>query len=71
MNRYRRVLLKLSGAAIAGDDQVGFDRVRLERIADEIRHLIDDGLEAAVVFVLARISELKSVTLHLNSMIRL
>jgi uridylate kinase len=49
MNRYRRVLLKLSGAAVAGDDEVGFDRIRLERIADEIRHLVDDGLEVAVV----------------------
>jgi uridylate kinase len=35
MGRYKRVLVKLSGGAVAGSGQFGFDQKRLEFIASE------------------------------------
>ncbi len=36
-NRYKRVLLKISGEALLGDQQFGIDPKPVEMIADEIR----------------------------------
>jgi uridylate kinase len=46
---YRRVLLKLSGEALMGDHDYGIDPAVLNFIADEIKPLIDDGIEVAIV----------------------
>ena len=47
--RYRRVLLKLSGEALAGDAKTGINAGILSGIADEIRDVRDMGVEVAVV----------------------
>ena len=47
--RYRRVLLKLSGEALAGDQAVGWNAPTLARIADEIAAVRRLGVEVAVV----------------------
>lgn len=47
--RYSRVLVKLSGAAIAGSKECGFDPDALNHIADEILSLHDHSVEIAVV----------------------
>nr|MBV6628539.1 UMP kinase [Oceanococcus sp. HetDA_MAG_MS8] len=47
--QYRRVLLKLSGEALMGDHDYGIDPAVLNFIADEIKPLIDDGIEVAIV----------------------
>jgi uridylate kinase len=36
MTRYKRVLLKLSGGALAGENGFGFESKYLEHIADEL-----------------------------------
>jgi uridylate kinase len=46
---YRRVLLKLSGEALAGTQGFGIDPGTLERIAEEIREVVDLGVQLAVV----------------------
>lgn len=46
---YRRVLLKLSGEALMGDDQFGINREVLERIVAEIKQIVESGIELAVV----------------------
>jgi uridylate kinase len=46
---YRRVLLKISGEALAGDQGYGIDPETLGRIAEEIREVVDLGVELAVV----------------------
>src|SRR5215470_16224952 len=46
---YRRVLLKLSGEALAGDKGYGLDPDTVARIADEIRGVIAQGVQLAVV----------------------
>lgn len=47
--RYKRVLLKLSGEAVSGDHESGFDPEALEHIADEVLHLHKLGVEVSIV----------------------
>jgi len=45
----KRVLVKFSGEALAGDEGYGIDTKILNFIAGEIKALIDDGVEVAIV----------------------
>jgi uridylate kinase len=47
--RYKRVLVKLSGGAIAGESGFGFSHEQLEYMADELLALTKLGVEVAVV----------------------
>ncbi|MEJ2541111.1 MAG: UMP kinase [Gemmatimonadota bacterium] len=47
--RYRRVLLKLSGEALAGDRGFGIEPQVVDRITDEIRAITEMGVELGVV----------------------
>ena len=47
--RYPRVLLKLSGEALAGDTKFGFDFERLSFFAQQIHDLLDTGCELGLV----------------------
>jgi uridylate kinase len=47
--RYRRILVKLSGGAIAGDKGWGFDPNALNHIADEVLNLHQLGVQLSVV----------------------
>ena len=40
-NKYKRVLLKISGEALLGDQQFGIDPKPVEMIADEIRSIYE------------------------------
>jgi len=46
---YRRVLLKLSGEALMGDDAFGINRGTLERMVAEIGEVVRLGVEMAIV----------------------
>ncbi|WP_420316418.1 UMP kinase [Ekhidna sp.] len=46
---YKRILLKLSGEALMGDQQHGIDSNRLIQYAEEIKNVVDQGIEVAVV----------------------
>ncbi|RRQ24697.1 UMP kinase [Guyparkeria sp. SCN-R1] len=47
--RYRRVLLKLSGEALMGDQSFGIDPAVISRLGEDIQALKDQGVEVAVV----------------------
>ncbi len=47
--RYQRILLKLSGEALMGEQQFGIDPVIITRIAEEVREMRDLGVEVAMV----------------------
>ena len=47
--KYKRILLKLSGEALMGDQQYGIDSDRLAQYAKEIKRVHDEGLEIAIV----------------------
>lgn len=46
---YKRVLLKLSGEALMGGSEFGIDPAIIERVADEVKELVDAGIEVAIV----------------------
>lgn len=45
----KRVLLKLSGEALAGDKKTGFDEATCMGVAKQVKQLTDAGIEVAVV----------------------
>lgn len=47
--QYKRVLLKLSGEALMGERQYGIDPNRLAKYAEEIKHVVEKGVEVAIV----------------------
>lgn len=47
--KYKRILLKLSGEALMGDNQYGIDPNRLAEYAQEIKKVLDLGVEVAIV----------------------
>lgn len=46
---YKRILLKLSGEALMGDRQYGIDPKRLSAYAEEIKKIVENGIEVAIV----------------------
>ena len=46
---YKRVLLKLSGEALMGDQAYGIDPKVLSRIAGEVKQILDSGVQVAIV----------------------
>ncbi|HLT49617.1 MAG: UMP kinase [Aequorivita sp.] len=46
---YKRILLKLSGEALMGEQQYGIDPVRLKEYAQEIKQITAKGVEVAIV----------------------
>lgn len=47
--KYKRILLKLSGEALMGDNSYGIDPKRLGEYAEDIKELHDKGIEVAIV----------------------
>ena len=46
---YKRILLKLSGEALMGDDSYGINRATISRIVNEIKEVVELGVQVAVV----------------------
>src|SRR6266852_1044685 len=46
---YRRIVLKLSGEALAGGQGYGIDPLVLDRVADEVRDVTSLGVQVAIV----------------------
>ncbi len=46
---HKRILLKLSGEALMGDDQFGINRSTIVRMVDEVAEVIRLGVEVAIV----------------------
>lgn len=49
MQKYKRVLLKLSGEALAGEKKTGFDEATCIEVANQVKQLVDDGIEVGIV----------------------
>lgn len=47
--KYKRILLKLSGEALMGQLQYGIDNNKLKEYAFEIKKIVDEGCEIAIV----------------------
>ena len=45
----KRVLLKLSGEALAGDKKTGFDEATVMEVARQVKTLVDEGIQVGIV----------------------
>ncbi|GGY25617.1 UMP kinase [Paludibacterium paludis] len=46
---YKRILLKLSGEALMGDDSYGINRQTIEQIVGQIKEVVDLGIQVGIV----------------------
>lgn len=49
MSEYKRVFLKLSGEALAGEKKTGFDEETCIGVAKQVKSLVDKGIEIGIV----------------------
>lgn len=49
MESYKRVLLKLSGEALAGEKKTGFDEATCIGVAKQVKELTDKGIQVGIV----------------------
>lgn len=49
MKKYKRVLLKLSGESLMGDQQYGISPTMLEKYSKEIKSIVEENIEVAIV----------------------
>ncbi len=45
----QRILLKLSGEALAGEKKTGFDEPTVKKVAMQVKELVDDGVQVGIV----------------------
>ena len=48
-NKYKRILLKLSGEALAGENKIGIDEKTVDEICEQIKKLVEMKTEVAIV----------------------
>lgn len=46
---YKRIMLKMSGEVLMGDDEYGLDPATVKRVAEDIKEVVDSGTEVCVV----------------------
>ncbi len=49
MGKYKRVFLKLSGEALAGEKKTGFDEATCIKVANQVKQLVDVGVQVCIV----------------------
>ena len=49
LNDLKRILLKLSGEALAGDKDFGFDEATCLKVAEQVKQITDKGTQVAIV----------------------
>ncbi len=49
MNKYKRILLKLSGESLMGSQQYGIDPLMLTKYANDIKAIVEDHVQVAIV----------------------
>lgn len=49
MAKMNRVLLKLSGEALAGDKKTGFDDDTIVGVAKQVKELVDEGIQVGII----------------------
>ena len=45
----KRIMLKLSGEALAGEKKTGFDGDTVRGVALQVKQLVDDGIQVGIV----------------------
>ena len=47
--KYKRILLKMSGEALMGEKEFGIDHDRLKQYSEDIKSIVDEGVQVAIV----------------------
>jgi uridylate kinase len=63
MPAYKRVLLKLSGEALMGDDAFGINPVTIDSMVNDVADVVRSGVQLAIVIGGGNISEVLQVVL--------
>ncbi|HKM04705.1 MAG TPA: UMP kinase [Lachnospiraceae bacterium] len=45
----KRILLKLSGEALAGEKKIGFDEETIKKVGNQVKQLVSEGIEVGIV----------------------
>ena len=45
----QRILLKLSGEALAGEKKTGFDEATVTAVAKQLKEIVDSGIQVGIV----------------------
>ena len=56
-----RILLKLSGEALAGDKHHGFDEATVIEVAKQVKQIVDNGTQVGIVSVVETSGEAERV----------
>lgn len=48
-NKYKRVIIKLSGEALSGDKGVGIDEATIDYVVKQIKQVTDKGIEVGII----------------------
>ncbi|MCX6230781.1 MAG: UMP kinase [Bacteroidetes bacterium] len=49
MQKYKRILLKLSGESLMGNQSYGIDPLMLQKYTNDIKSIVEDGVQVAIV----------------------
>ena len=49
MKDYKRIMLKMSGEVLMGDNEYGLDSTTVKRVAEDIKDVVESGVEVCVV----------------------
>jgi uridylate kinase len=49
MKNYKRIMLKMSGEVLMGEKEFGLDPLTVARVAEDIKQVVDSGVEVCVV----------------------
>ena len=49
MAEYKRIFLKLSGEALAGEKKTGFDETTCVKVAEQVKKLVEQGIQVGIV----------------------
>jgi uridylate kinase len=55
--KYKRILLKLSGESLMGDKSFGLDSVVIQQYAQDIKQVIELGVQVAIVMAVVTFIE--------------
>ena len=67
-NRYKRILLKLSGESLMGEKQYGIDEKRIAEYATQIKEIADMGIEIGIVIGGGHIDQMGMLATVINSL---
>ena len=61
--KMQRIVLKLSGEALAGEKKTGFDEATVTAVAKQVKEIVDSGIQVGIVMVEVTSGEAEQVRL--------